>query len=680
MPESGGVAFNVCLAGIAPTEGGGLVYAVTVIQPVQTWTVIRGQEHFKDVADSLSSVLPDLPVCPQFEVAVDPPVEILSNARNLLQHWFNSVLSYPGARESPVIRNFLTFNANIIPPQYESVRWTMFNANGQVAQPVSEPEPERPPQAPASLDDMVMDDMFGAEEDGAPPPQEVDSDDEDEFQASVRYQQHDEPITEEDEMDLALNAGEVEMIEDVGSYVQDLGASHLGRSLMRQDELAGRTPTQPLPSHGHGVKLGTAVNSNGHGGIGSAIEQAPPGLGGSFVETRPQSAPRLDAFKLIKVIGKGSFVLLLTLFSSESRNGFLPQVFPLSQSSTICNVFVGAAEIASTATEQVGTNEDEPTIEVIQETKRPLREILAKAWKKGMGGGLPGAIAGVIQVLSLMGLRTVMNYQMRYGTPFVKAFDILYKEGGIPRFYRGLGFALVQAPLARFVSTAANDGVQALLEGLDNTKHWGPGVSTMIGALVVGTARFFLMPIDTFKTVLQVDGSVGFQSLMGRIKDGNFGVLFQGGIANAISSSLAHYPWFFTFNYLSGLLWLQNLMPILMFKNACIGIVASVVSDTVVNSFRVLKTTKQAMGSKRDLSYLEAIRMVVATDGWKGLFGRGLQTRILVNALQSLVFTVIWRGLADRWQTKDQTMDLQEKDSSHKSSVHHVRNARASSA
>jgi hypothetical protein len=54
-------------------------------------------------------------------------------------------------------------------------------------------------------------------------------------------------------------------------------------------------------------------------------------------------------------------------------------------------------------------------------------EILVKAGRKGLGGGVPGAIAGVVQVLTLMGLRTVINYQMRYGTTFFKALDVLYK-------------------------------------------------------------------------------------------------------------------------------------------------------------------------------------------------------------------------------------------------------------
>ena len=54
-------------------------------------------------------------------------------------------------------------------------------------------------------------------------------------------------------------------------------------------------------------RLGSAAAGSGNGGIGSAMENASQGLGGSFNQTRPESPPRLDAFKMIKVIGKGSF-------------------------------------------------------------------------------------------------------------------------------------------------------------------------------------------------------------------------------------------------------------------------------------------------------------------------------------------------------------------------------------
>ena len=179
-----------------------------------------------------------------------------------------------------------------------------------------------------------------------------------------------------------------------------------------------------------------------------------------------------------------------------------------------------------------------------KKTPLQLNQILLKAGKRGLGGGIPGAIAGAVQVITLMWLRTVINYQMRYGTSFVKALGILYREGGIPRFYRGLAFALVQAPLSRFVSTAANDGVESLLANLEYTASWGPGRSTVVASIVVGFWRMMLMPIDTCKTVLQVDSVEGFRSLMRRVRAGKIGVLYQGAVANAISSIMGHYPWY----------------------------------------------------------------------------------------------------------------------------------------
>jgi hypothetical protein len=107
-------------------------------------------------------------------------------------------------------------------------------------------------------------------------------------------------------------------------------------------------------------------------------------------------------------------------------------------------------------------------------------------------------------------------------------------------------------------------------------------------------------------------------------------------------------------------------VPSQLLRNAGTGLLASIVSDTTVNAIRVVKTTKQAMGSKQNASYADTIRMILAADGWKGLFGRGLRTRILANALQSMIFTVIWRALADRWQGSknddDQVAAVHEKE------------------
>ena len=108
--------------------------------------------------------------------------------------------------------------------------------------------------------------------------------------------------------------------------------------------------------------------------------------------------------------------------------------------------------------------------------------------------------------------RTVINYQYRYGSTFLQALTTLYgmgkstnissllllemyfilqtstiylkstyatllyitctkMKGGIPRLYSGISFALIQAPISRFISTAANDGVSVLLQNF----NCGPG-------------------------------------------------------------------------------------------------------------------------------------------------------------------------------------------------------------
>lgn len=285
------------------------MHAVTVIQPVQTWTVIRGQDDFLAVADNLAATIPGLPPCPT-SGRMEGNINALYTARNELQQWLSSVLLNPSASESPAVRNFLTYAANMIPPQYENVPWTMFAANGQVASSEATTQGYASPSQAASdysnenIDDMVMDDMFDAGDDVGT---NYETDDEEDYRPSIRYKPTDEPITKEDEMDIALLANEVEMIEDVGSLAQSLGASHLGRSLMLQEEMGRPGQTQKAQHPQDGVRLGTAISGGAGGGIGNAMANAGPGLGGSFQQTIPESPPRLDSFKMIKVIGKGSF-------------------------------------------------------------------------------------------------------------------------------------------------------------------------------------------------------------------------------------------------------------------------------------------------------------------------------------------------------------------------------------
>ncbi len=49
-----------------------------------------------------------------------------------------------------------------------------------------------------------------------------------------------------------------------------------------------------------------------------------------------------------------------------------------------------------------------------------------------------------------------VNHQYRNGGTFTSTAKLLYKEGGVPRFYRGVSFALLNAPISRFGDTAMN--------------------------------------------------------------------------------------------------------------------------------------------------------------------------------------------------------------------------------
>jgi hypothetical protein len=284
--------------------------------------------------------------------------------------------------------------------------------------------------------------------------------------------------------------------------------------------------------------------------------------------------------------------------------------------------------------------------------------IFEKASKRALSGGKAGAYAAVVQVLSLMWLRTAMNYQYRYGGTLSSALQTLKDEGGIPRLYQGLPFALVQGPLTRFGDTAANIGILALLDSSAATAGLPLPVRTGMGSIAAGMWRIVCMPIDTSKTTLQVDGAEGLTRLKERIVNKkSISPLFQGAVASAAATAVGHFPWFLTYNFLNDALPQVNSSEDLLLslsRSALIGVCASCVSDTASNSLRVIKTTKQTMytdsseveiGEKKaqDLNYAEIIEKIIEEDGIKGLFGRGLQTRLIANAIQGAAFSVLWK-------------------------------------
>lgn len=305
--------------------------------------------------------------------------------------------------------------------------------------------------------------------------------------------------------------------------------------------------------------------------------------------------------------------------------------------------FLKAQEIKTKLEKQRAAGNKSETIDT---TKPPLSETLKKAGKRALGGGIAGASAMTIQVCTLMWMRTAMNYQYRYGTSTTEALKFLYNDGGrgfggIRRFYRGIGPGLLQGPLARFGDTAANAGFLALMDSSDSTRNLPTPVKTIGASLWAASWRIFLTPVDTVKTILQVEGKPGLNVLFAKAKVNGPSAYYHGALAAAGATFVGHYPWFATFNTLQANIPVPDDQIKKLARNAGIGFVSSVTSDCISNSLRVIKTYRQTNPEK--ISYVETVKKVVEKDGYVGLFGRGLKTRIIANGMQGLMFSVLWK-------------------------------------
>jgi len=63
----------------------------------------------------------------------------------------------------------------------------------------------------------------------------------------------------------------------------------------------------------------------------------------------------------------------------------------------------------------------------------------------------------------------------------------------------------------------------------------------------------------------------------------------------------------------------------------------------------VIKTVRQ---TNETMSYKNIVMKVVEEDGWAGLFGRGLKTRIICNGMQGLMFSVMYKLFEEKFVKK----------------------------
>lgn len=62
---------------------------------------------------------------------------------------------------------------------------------------------------------------------------------------------------------------------------------------------------------------------------------------------------------------------------------------------------------------------------------------------------------------------------------------------------------------------------------------------TGLGSVAAGTWRFLLMPIDTLKTTMQVQGTKGLPQIATRLKEEGVSSLYQGAVAQAVATAVS---------------------------------------------------------------------------------------------------------------------------------------------
>ena len=152
--------------------------------------------------------------------------------------------------------------------------------------------------------------------------------------------------------------------------------------------------------------------------------------------------------------------------------------------------------------------------------------------------------------------------------------------------------------MSRFGSAASN----TLVLGLRDADVWGLHayplwIVTILGSYLTALYRVALMPIDTLKTVSQVEGRKGFDAVFRHsIRKGNVRNLYTGSYAMFLATLIGHYPWFATYNVLQRIVPRQEVRAMQMLRSAVIGFTSSIVSDVTSNPIRVVQDDQTKLG------------------------------------------------------------------------------------
>jgi len=278
-----------------------------------------------------------------------------------------------------------------------------------------------------------------------------------------------------------------------------------------------------------------------------------------------------------------------------------------------------------------------------------LGSVSAKA-ARAVRDGYAASMASIVSVFLLMWLRTAMSYQHVKGVTMSEAIRQLYNDGGIGRFYKGLLPALFMMPLSRFGDIFSNEVAREFV-----SESCPAAVVTMFASTMAASWGIVISPADTIKTMMQVHGADGLNHLRNKISKQGSSALYQGALGASTATWVGHYPWFVTYNFLDAYCVRNRILDAHLttqhpmrknVRRALVGLASSLVSDVCSNAIRVLKTFVQT--SVEPIGYVEAAARIIDADGVTGLLFRGMTSKLTANALNAMLFTVVWKAISER--------------------------------
>ena len=244
--------------------------------------------------------------------------------------------------------------------------------------------------------------------------------------------------------------------------------------------------------------------------------------------------------------------------------------------------------------------------------------------------GIPGGIAGGVQLSSLYWLRTIIKYQYVYPQTLMATSRNLWKEQDRYRLYRGFIPNLSKVFLGKI-------GESSLIKHFQPENHNDIFQNTILTAGIITAWKTLMMPLDTIGNSYQVNGLNSKEIIKNRIKRQGVSTLWSGTLVYLNISFINYSIWVYTYHYLNKCLPTQINSDL---RNGFIGLSSTFMADIVINPLRVLKTNIQSHPEKK--KYSEIYRQVFKN---RRDYFRGIQTKMIFNCLNGALYVILWKRL-----------------------------------